>query len=332
LDTVAHPLFTFGIVLTAAIIGGEIASRLRIPRVTGWIVTGIGLGSFTIPGLEPETLKGFWPLTDFVLGYIAFAVGSHLNFRQLRNAGKRLGFLVLGEALITPAVVVVAMTFLGGFPFWVSLVFAAVAVAGAPGTTILVVREARARGIFVRTLVPAVALIDMVAVSVFVVIEAELEVGIPTSVDFLITSLPHALKVLAIAAGIGVAVATFVILVTRKIVGPKLLAAALVAAILLSWGIADLVGVSSILACTFTGMALGNIMQDKERAGEGALHSIGDILFTAFYCFAGLRLDFGNVVPLAGMIALFFGARALGKVLSTFTSMSLSGSVKSVRQ
>jgi mannitol/fructose-specific phosphotransferase system IIA component (Ntr-type) len=134
-----------------------------------------------------------------------------------------------------------------------------------------------------------------------------------------------------LAAGIGVLVAIFVVILTRAIVGSKLLGASLVAAIVISWGLAQLFHVSSILACTFVGVALGNLMRDKERAGEGYLNTFGDLLFTVFYVLAGLRLDFSHVLPMAGLVALFLGARTVGKVISTFASMSLAKSLKSVR-
>jgi mannitol/fructose-specific phosphotransferase system IIA component (Ntr-type) len=319
-------------VLSAGLIGGEIISRLRLPRVTGWIITGIVLRSFDVPGLEMETLGAFSSLTDFVLGYIAFTVGSHLNFGRLRNAHKRLVFLIIAEATITPAIVVFAMSSLGGFPIEVAFVFAAIAAAGAPGTTLLVVREARARGVFVKTLVAAVALIDMIAVLLFVIIDTELGTGQPvTGPGFIVTALPAALKSLAVSAAIGLGTALFVIVLTRAVVGPKLLGASLVASILISWGVADYLEVSSILACTFVGMALANLITDKEQAGEAYLNNYGDILFTAFYTLAGLRLDFSSVLPMAGMVALFFGCRVVGKVTSTFTALSLAGSVKSMR-
>jgi len=329
---ILDPLLTLALVLTAGLIGGEIVSRFGLPRVTGWILTGIVLQTIGIPGLEVDTLASFSPLTNFVLGYIAFTVGSHLNFRSLRNAHKRLFLLIAAEATITPAVVVLAMHFIGGFPIEIAFIFAAIAVAGAPGTTLLVIREARARGVFVKTLVAAVALIDMVAVLVFVIVDTQLAShGTIDNPAFILTAFPSALKALAIAAGIGIATALFVIVVTRAVVGPKLLGASLIAAILISWGAANFAGVSSILACTFVGMALANLIADKERAGEAYLSNFGDILFTAFYTLAGLRLNFGMVVPMLGLVTLFFFSRMAGKLASTFTSFSIAGSLKGVR-
>jgi mannitol/fructose-specific phosphotransferase system IIA component (Ntr-type)/Kef-type K+ transport system membrane component KefB len=329
----SHPLFTLAIVLMSGMFGGELMSRLKLPRVTGWIITGIGLGALKLDALGLEHLGSFYPLTDFVLGYIAFTVGSHLNISQLRNAGKRLSLLILAEATITPAIVVFAMYGIGGFPIAVSFIFAAIAVAGAPGTTVLVVREAQASGVFVKTLVAAVALIDVVAVTMFVIVDTELSSGAPiTGPGFILTAFPYALKSLAIAAAIGFAVALSVIVLVRTIFGHKLIGATMVTSIIIAWGIAEQLDVSSILACTFVGVTLGNLIHDQERAGEAYVNNFGDILFTAFYTLAGIRLDFGSVIPLAGMVALFFGARVVGKVISTYVSMSLAGAVVSVRK
>ena len=327
------PLLTLALVLTAGLAGGEVATRVKLPRVTGWILTGIILRALDLPGLNVENLAGFQPFTNFILGYIAFTVGSHLHLYSLKNAGRRLLLIILTEALITPVIVVLALTQIGGVPDRLALVLAAVAVAGAPGTTMLVIREARAKGVFVKTLVASVALIDMVAVSLYVVIDSELHQGLKLDgLGFVLAGLPQVGRVLGLAIAVGLGCAVVVIVLTRTIVGAQLLGASLVAAILLAWGTASLLDVSSILACTFVGIALANLMPDKEKAGEAYLDTFGSVLFTAFYTLAGLRLDFSQVVPMAGLVLLFFAARLVGKVTSAFTAMSLARGTDSVKR
>jgi Kef-type K+ transport system membrane component KefB len=158
------PLLNLAAVLLAGILGGELLGRLRLPKVTGWIGTGIALRALAVPGLEPASLGRFSPFTDFVLGFIAFTVGATLHVASLRNAGSRLAFLVLCEATLLPLIVFPLLYYVGHLPLPAALVLTAIAIAGAPGTTVLVVREARARGTLSRTLVAAVGLIDMVAV------------------------------------------------------------------------------------------------------------------------------------------------------------------------
>ncbi|MEM6730750.1 MAG: cation:proton antiporter [Myxococcota bacterium] len=325
------PLGTLALVLTAGLVGGEVASRLRMPRVTGWILTGVGLAALGLPGLEPERVSGFKHFSDFVLGYIAFTVGSHFHVRSLINARTRLFFLALTEALITPAVVLLVMCGLGGLSLDYGLLLAAVALAGAPGTTVLVIGEAQARGVFVKTLMGAIVLIDVVAVVYFGFVESVLQEGGGLTLAAVAQAAPHVLFTLAEAAVVGVACALITVLLTRAIVGAQLLGASIVASILLAWGAAEQLGVSSILAVTFLGIALANIIADKERAGEAYLNTFGSVLFTAFYTLAGMRLDFRQALPMASLVALYFLGRLVGKWLSATTAMSLAGAPKRVR-
>ena len=104
------PLLNMATVLIAGIIGGEIFAAIRLPKVTGWIATGIVLRQLYLPGMDtnedPKCLDNFLPYMHFVLGFIGFTVGATLYFASLRNTGKRIGLLLLGEAIITPAIVV----------------------------------------------------------------------------------------------------------------------------------------------------------------------------------------------------------------------------------
>ncbi len=332
------PLFHLAIVLVSGIVGGELVARVKLPKVTGWIFTGIILraaevhhGPYT--GLTSNAVASFGPYMSFVLGYIAFTVGAALHFASLRNAGKRLGLLLLGEAIVTPCVVVLAMYFLGG---WIApdkmtiracLILAAIAIAGAPGTTVLVVQEARARGILTRTLVAAVALIDMVAVGAFAFATsylAEGGVGDASWHSTWQTAVATVAHEFGLAAAIGTASALIALGLTRTFVGPAFLGPTMVAVILGSWGAAAGFGVSGILACTFAGIMVSNLRHDTVRSTEAYLHSIGGVLFAAFYTFAGMKLDFTLVVQAVGLVLLFFLARFMGKYLGAFAAMTVA--------
>ena len=183
--TLDAPLLNMATVLICGIVGGELFARIRLPKVTGWIATGILLRQLKLPGLNAEMpglggaknqLGNFDSFNYLVLGYIAFTVGATLYIANLRNTQKRIGFIMLTEALITPFVVGLIMLFIAPLVSPLdpkaALLLAAIAIAGAPGTTVLVIQEARARGILTRTLVAAVGLIDMVAVGVFVFVSS----------------------------------------------------------------------------------------------------------------------------------------------------------------
>ena len=345
LDFVANDsLYQLAIVLVAGIVGGELVGRIGLPKVTGWIATGILLRatsaqhvSFT--GITPEVADKFSPYMQFVLGYIAFTVGAALHFASLRNAGKRLGLLLLGEALITPSIVFLTMYHLG---YWVSseplsvracLILATIAIAGAPGTTVLVVQEARARGILTRTLVAAVALIDMVAVGAFAFVAAYLVAG-GGDASWATTwqaALASLVREFTLAFSMGALSAVLALVLTRTVVGPAFVGPTMVAVILGAWGGAAGFGVSGILACTFAGIMVSNLRHDTVRSTEAYLQTIGGVLFAAFYTFAGLKLDFTLVVKAAALVALFFVARFIGKYVGAFAAMGIADVPTKVR-
>ncbi len=343
-----HPqdlLFRLAIVLVSGIVAGELVSRINLPKVTGWIGMGILLRSTAsyhsfFTGVTSTTAADFKPYMSFVLGYIAFTVGAALHFASLRNAGKRLSLLLLGEALVTPAIVVVALYGAGlilapeEMTIRASLILGAIAIAGAPGTTVLVVQEARARGILTRTLVAAVALIDMVAVAAFTMATAYLTDGAGDEVVWH-SSWSVALLALTrefgLAVGIGATTSIIAIALNRFLVGPAFLGPTMVSVILASWGAAIGFEASGILACTFAGIVVTNLQHDTVRSAEAYLHSIGGVLFAAFYTFAGMNLDFSLVLGSAALVAVFFIARLIGKYAGAFTAMGIAGAPPGVR-
>ncbi|QDU57347.1 cation:proton antiporter [Aeoliella mucimassa] len=296
-------LLQLAIVLIAGILGGELFGFLKLPKVTGWIVTGIVLRATAtqhqaFTGLAEGTVSNFAPYMSFVLGYIAFTVGAALHFASLRNSAKRLSFLLVGQALVPPAVVVLLMYFVG---HWIdpermtiraSWLLAAVAIAGAPGTTMLVVEEARSRGILTRTLVASVALIDMVAVGAYAFVASYLAEG-GTGGEMWHSNWHTAFATVGVEFGmafiVGSLSAVIALVFARFVVSPAFLGPTMVALILASWGGATGFGVSGILACTFAGIAVTNLKHDVVRSVEAYLHSIGGVLFAAFYTFAGMK-------------------------------------------
>ncbi|MEQ9406265.1 MAG: PTS sugar transporter subunit IIA [Fuerstiella sp.] len=329
--SVDDPLINMATVLVAGIIGGELFGRIRLPKVTGWISTGIILRSLSLPGLQPDDLGHFAPFNYFVLGYIAFTVGATLYIADLRNMEKRITLLLLCEATITPVVVASLLLLVGPYcgdlATTPALLLSAIAIAGAPGTTVLVVQEMRARGILTRTLIAAIGLIDMVAVAAFVFTASFLH----RQMDGV-----ESLQALAIQFGvtlsIGFAAAGIALTLTRTVVGPAFLGPTMVAVILGSWGAAASYGTSGgILACTFAGIAVTNMRHDTVRSAEAYLHGIGGVLFALFYTFAGMKLDFTLVPQAAGLVGLYFAARFLGKFIGAYTAMSLAGVTSVVR-
>ena len=91
----ANVLLVLAVILVAGTVSGNLAKLVHLPSVTGQIVAGVFMGASVFGVLTENSLHSLRPLVDFALGLMAVAVGSHLNFRRLRVARRRLMMLLL---------------------------------------------------------------------------------------------------------------------------------------------------------------------------------------------------------------------------------------------
>jgi len=333
----ADPLLMLSVVLIAGLAGGFAVRRIRLPGVTGQILVGILIGPSVLDvfGLQEnhDSIERMRPVTHFALGLIAVAVGSHLQIRRLRNAFKRLGILLCAEATVTPAVVFAVLLLVPDIHWTTGLLLAALAISTAPATIVAIVRESRARGVFVKTLVAAVALNNIACILCFEVAHSVTRVHLAATSDGIgIADLIAPFSELLSTALLGGGVGLLLVAVTWKIVRSDLLATASLIAILLTSGLADYFAISPLLSCLFLGVSLANLTPEKEEIGNAVFSDFEVAILAAFFTLAGMDLKFDYLIS-GGLLALLLvGARLAGKVLSGGIAMTLAGATKPVRR
>lgn len=323
------PLLILGLILIVGLVFGMLAKKLHLPSVSGQILAGIALGALGIPFLSVEHLHDMRPVTDFALGLIAVTVGSHLNFSRLRNAYRRLLTMVLLEIVLTPLLVFAAVRLLGQEDWTISLLFAFLAVSTAPATVVALVKETRSKGVFVKTLLGAVALNNMVCIAVFefahVIVSQKL--GGVQSTDLMAVFWPP-IRALVFSAGLGLAVGLIAILASRKIISKDKLASISMIAILLTSGLAESLGLSALLSSLFLGMAFANLAPDKDEVGHGVFSIFEHGIYAVFFTMAGMELELRYIVIGGELALLAVAARAVGKVASGWIAMRFSGATE----
>lgn len=329
----ASPLLVLGIVLVAGVVSGALAARFRMPTVTGQILVGIILGPSVLHLFDHETVKGLVPVTEFALGLIAVAVGNHLHIRRLRAAARRLTLLVLLEATVTPILVFVAVIFLPRTDWVFAVLLSAMAISTAPATIVALVKETRSKGVFVRTLVAAVALNNLACICLFEVAHtaarAALDPAIPGD---LMTILMAPFRELFASAALGLGAGVALILTTQRVVRPDRVATLSLLAILLTAGLSQYLGVSVLLSCIFLGVALANITPDREEIGHNVFENFESAIFAVFFTLAGLELDFAYLVPGGAIAGALIVSRIAGKVVATRLAMTWAGATDRVRK
>ena len=146
-------ILNLAVALLAGLLMTRIFSRWHLPDVTAFLVTGVLIGPFVlgrlgIPGLgfaSYDQVEALSMISDVAMGFIAFSIGNEFRLSQLKKTGKQAMVIGVLQAL------------------------AALATATAPATTLMVVRQYKAKGELTDLLLPIVALDDAVGLIAFAV-------------------------------------------------------------------------------------------------------------------------------------------------------------------
>lgn len=328
----AEPLLMLAVILLIGVAFGLAARRFRLPSVTGQIIAGVLIGGAGFDIFGPHAAEGLAPITEFALGLMAVSVGAHLNFRKLRNAGKRLLFLVLFESVFVVVAVASALALFPTIELSIAVVFGTIAISTAPATIVAIVRETRSKGVFVKTLIAAVALNNMACIFGFELSRrlaaTTLQYGTPHISEVLMGAFGQ-LSEAALTGGLG-ALAMFA--VAKSVRKPPLITAAGLIAILLTVGVAKHFGYSALLSCLFLGLAQANVTRDREHIVDHLFHNFEPAILAVFFTLAGMELSLEHAGKAGALAVAFFAARAVAKYAAGYGAMRIANATARLRQ
>lgn len=160
-------LVKLGIILVVGFIGGKIAGLIKLPSVSGYLVVGLFLGPSLFNLVSPQDIQSFEIISEIALAIIAFSIGSEFVIKDMRKFGKKVFWIALFEVIGAISVVFFVMYVVFNQPFAFSIVIASMSAATAPAATLLVIRQYRANGPLTRTVLPVVALDDVLGIVAF---------------------------------------------------------------------------------------------------------------------------------------------------------------------
>jgi Kef-type K+ transport system membrane component KefB/mannitol/fructose-specific phosphotransferase system IIA component (Ntr-type) len=328
-----NALFVLAVLLAFGALCGQLARRLHLPSVTGQILAGIILGPSVLHVFGHEALEGLRPIIHFALGLIAVDVGTHLHLRRLRNAFRRLGTLLLLEITLTPFLVYLALVLGAGRDWTYGVLFGALAISTAPATVLAIVKETRSKGVYVRTLIAAVALNNIACITLFEMASSAVKVTLdPTASTTTMDVLMAPLIQLGGAGLLGGVVGLALVLGTKHVIQTEQVTTVSIISIFLTTGLADFFAVSNLLACLFLGVTIANLAPEKEEIGHRVFANFEPAVLAVFFTLAGMELDFGFLATGWVLVALFVVSRGLGKVWSGQFAMRLAKGTVNVRR
>lgn len=155
-------------VILATIIG-KILSKIHLPSILGWLLTGMIIGPHALNWMTQGLLDSTWfhILSNIAEVAAGMLIGTELILREIKKSGKQIVTITMFEGIITFIVVSIAFFLIADIPVSIALVFGGIALATAPAPSLSIVREYKANGPVAKTLIPLAALDDVLAVIIF---------------------------------------------------------------------------------------------------------------------------------------------------------------------
>ncbi len=310
-----NELSSLGLILLLALMAGHLVKYFRVPEVTGYLLAGVALGPSMLGWVTQDNLVALSVLSEVALGLILFSIGSVFQFSMFRRYGRRIFYLTVAESLLAAVFVGLGILALGQ-PWQVACLLGAVAIATAPASTLMVIRECNASGPLSDTLLGIIAVNNILCLVTYFVVAALIDLvsaGAGSWSGVYVAAFPLVWQLLgSVALGylVGIMLAGWATQVTEH--GELLIL--LAGSILLCVGVARLADLSPLIASLAVGATMVNLSR-RSRGLFDALARTDPPFYAIFFVIAGADLDVSLVGSMGLLGVCYLVARAAGKFL-----------------
>ena len=330
LDSVsAQVIISLALILIAGFLMTRITKKLRLPNVTGYIISGVLIGPYVLNLIPSAIVERMDFVTDAALAFIAFGVGKYFKLSQLRKSGRKIFVITAFEALVAALLVTLTMIFVFRLPVPFALLLGAIGSATAPASTIMTIRQYKAKGEFVNTILQVVALDDAVALLAFSVCAAVAQaMESHGHVDAMVILVPILVNIAAIGLGAGGGFLLNKLINEKRSQDHRLVL--VIAIIFCLTGFCSAFNVSPLLSCMVLGMVYINVSGNKALFKQ--VNNFTPPLLLLFFVLSGMRMNVPALAT-AGVIGIaYFIVRILGKYLGAYLGAKVSGASMEIRK
>ena len=326
--------------IVLAYLAGVLLSKLKLPSILGWLLTGMILGPHAFSLLDDTLLNAVWyeSVVHILECAVGLMIGTELVWRKLKQSGRAIIITTLTQSLGTflfVSLVFGIVFYFSHIPLYLAFLFGGIALATAPAPALSIVREYKTRGPVTSTLIPMAALDDIVGCVVFfctvAVVAGNLSSGnLPTLLIPLVVILPLV---------IGVVIGLLAGLVLRKERPASTTLLILAVFILIAAG-AGFLGNSllprPVLNFMLIGMAFSATFANmvSEKRLEQIMKAFNPILGVCMIVVIlnlGAPLDYHLILGAGLFTAIYILSRAIGKYFGAFFGAAVTKSPKTVR-
>lgn len=293
-------IFNLIVFIALPFIGGLIATRLRLPKMIGYILAGIVLGAL-IQGRTGEYLPIF---ANFGLILLLFTVGLEIDISHLRRFGRLLLLMTLLQIVIT-MVIFFGATYLLGFNFFESLITSFAFSLSSTAVVSKIIQDSGEENSLVGGMVLGILILQDLVVIPFMIMMSSLTAG-EASTTSIIKDVVFSVGRAAIVLGlIYVAAQQFVPYIFEKIarLSRELLNLLTLVFIFIAIYIFSFLGLSPAIAAFVSGVLIGGTLEHYQIFSQ--IRPLRDMFTILFFVFLGANIDIPQILPKLPLVILF---------------------------
>lgn len=325
-----------GLILIVGYLLGEAVSRLRFPKVTGYILAGILLNPQILPWIPAYFPDKTEPITNLCLAFITFEVGTSLKWEKMKAMGKGMLTITVMESSFAFLAVLLFFTlagYLGWLPFSdmmlvlpFAMLLASMAAPTDPSATVAVVHEFQAKGKVTDTIMGVAAFDDVFGIVFFSfalafagaigghetagvgvqILSVAVDIVIPLVIGVVMGALFNLLDIWVLNEE-----ESFYIIL---ILGFQAL----------SFGVARWLGTDELLSSLALGVTVANMNGNELKIRLVLQRYTESLIFVIFFVIGAMHLSFSTLAHSLVWVILFVLLRAGGKFLGTYVGGSIA--------
>lgn len=320
-------LLTLSIMLFVSFGMTRVTKKLKLPNVSGYIIAGILIGPSVLHLLPDELIAHMDFISDVALTFIAFGVGQFFKRETMRELGWKIIVITLAESLLTGVIVTLFLGLVFRINWSLALVLGAISTATAPASTMMTIKQYKAKGEFVNILLQVVALDDAVCLLVFSITTAVVGATGDGGVSISDVVMPAVWNVVALGAGFLCGIGLSKLITDSRTRANRLVLA--VAMLLGLSGLCSIVEISPLLACMMVGATYVNYKEDKRLFKQ--VDHFSPPVMSLFFVLSGMSLQL-DVLKQVGIIGVaYFIIRIVGKYAGAYTGCLVAKTSRSTR-
>lgn len=330
------------IVTLAASSIAKVFQKIKLPLITGFIITGIIAGSSMLNFITTESIHKLDFMFDIALSIIAFSAGSELYLDELRSRINSIKWMTIGQLIITFILSSVAIYFLAGYvPFMkemgvnskiaVAILFGTIFVARSPSSAIAVINEMRANGPFTKTVLGVTVIIDVLVIILFAICFSLAKAFINNEeigIFFIIILLFE----LLLSFGIGIVAGYFLKFLFSLSLNSKIKSILIIVTGYSIYLFASLIDYSSshffthsiivepLLIAIIAGFVVTNYSRHRIEFSE-LLNKVSPVIYIIFFTLIGASLSIDTLLSVLGIAIAFFFLRMTTMFLGGVTGV-----------